>query len=208
MSAPEIHDAIPGNSDGLSGMRTYIYRLVAVAPGTYEIPAVVMIVLRSRNGSVRRVARPAVHDLGRFRRRGGCGSVTVGSRFATGREVVELPYPVDDHLWLVRCRHGTGDRRARLPEPVHVGVGRQFVLNVEVSGTQQLDTDPALPDMEGLRQLSECGNVHVDSDGERAHQRGGHLPVPLPGADGRARSRSVRSRSPPGIAPWPRSRCR
>ena len=42
VSAPEIHDAIPGNSDGLSGMRTYIYRLVAVAPGTHEIPAVVM----------------------------------------------------------------------------------------------------------------------------------------------------------------------
>lgn len=29
-----------------------------------------------------------------------------------------------------------------------VGVGRQFVLNVEVSGTQQLETDPVLPDME------------------------------------------------------------
>ncbi len=31
-----------------------------------------------------------------------------------------------------------------------VGVGRQFVLNVEVSGTQQLDSDPELPEMEGF----------------------------------------------------------
>ena len=29
-----------------------------------------------------------------------------------------------------------------------VGVGRQFVLNVEVSGTQQMEQDPVLPDME------------------------------------------------------------
>ena len=37
--------------------------------------------------------------------------------------------------------------RAFLSAP-QVGVGRQFVLNVEVSGTQQLETDPVLPDME------------------------------------------------------------
>lgn len=42
VSAPEIRDAFLGNSDGLSGMRTSIYRLVAVVPGTYEIPAVEM----------------------------------------------------------------------------------------------------------------------------------------------------------------------
>jgi len=42
VAAPEIRDAFLGNSDGLSGMRTYIYRLVAVVPGTYEIPAVEM----------------------------------------------------------------------------------------------------------------------------------------------------------------------
>ena len=42
VSAPETHDAFLGNSDGLSGMRTYIYRLVAIATGTHEIPAVVM----------------------------------------------------------------------------------------------------------------------------------------------------------------------
>ena len=29
-----------------------------------------------------------------------------------------------------------------------VGVGRQFVLNVEVTGTQQLDGQPELPDMD------------------------------------------------------------
>lgn len=37
--------------------------------------------------------------------------------------------------------------RAFLSAP-QVGVGHQFVLNVEVSGTQQLDADPVLPDME------------------------------------------------------------
>lgn len=37
--------------------------------------------------------------------------------------------------------------RAFLSAP-QVGVGRQFVLNVEVSGTQQLEQDPVLPDME------------------------------------------------------------
>lgn len=41
-SAPEIRDAFRGNSDGLSGMRTYIYRLIGVVPGTYEMPAVEM----------------------------------------------------------------------------------------------------------------------------------------------------------------------
>lgn len=42
VAAPGMRDAFLGNSDGLSGMRTYIYRLVAVVPGTYEIPAVEM----------------------------------------------------------------------------------------------------------------------------------------------------------------------
>lgn len=41
--------------------------------------------------------------------------------------------------------------------PSHVGVGRQFVLNVEVSGTQQLDTDPALPDMEDFASFLSAG---------------------------------------------------
>jgi len=31
--------------------------------------------------------------------------------------------------------------------PATVGVGRTFVLNLEVSGTQQVDSDPALPDL-------------------------------------------------------------
>ena len=39
--------------------------------------------------------------------------------------------------------------RAFLSAP-QVGVGRQFVLNVEVTGTQQVDGDPTLPDMEGF----------------------------------------------------------
>lgn len=41
--------------------------------------------------------------------------------------------------------------------PSHVGVGRQFVLNVEVSGTQQLDTDPVLPDIEGFASFLSAG---------------------------------------------------
>ena len=41
--------------------------------------------------------------------------------------------------------------------PSHVGVGRQFVLNVEISGTQQLDTDPALPDMEDFASFLSAG---------------------------------------------------
>ncbi len=39
--------------------------------------------------------------------------------------------------------------RAFLSAP-QVGVGRQFVLNVEVTGTQQVDEEPALPDMESF----------------------------------------------------------
>lgn len=42
VSNPRIRHAIRGDSDGLSGMRTYIYRLVAVAEGTREVPAVEM----------------------------------------------------------------------------------------------------------------------------------------------------------------------
>ena len=38
-----------------------------------------------------------------------------------------------------------------------VGVGRQFVLNVEVSGAQQLDTDPVLPDMEDFATFLSAG---------------------------------------------------
>lgn len=38
-----------------------------------------------------------------------------------------------------------------------VGVGRQFVLNVEVSGTQQLDADPVLPDMEDFASFLSAG---------------------------------------------------
>ena len=34
--------------------------------------------------------------------------------------------------------------------PEAVGLGRQFVLNVEVSGAQRTDADPQLPDMEGF----------------------------------------------------------
>ena len=34
--------------------------------------------------------------------------------------------------------------------PPQVGVGQQFVLNVEVTGTQQTDEQPALPDMESF----------------------------------------------------------
>ena len=46
--------------------------------------------------------------------------------------------------------------RAFLSAP-QVGVGRQFVLNVEVSGTQQLETDPVLPDMEGFAGFLSAG---------------------------------------------------
>ena len=42
--------------------------------------------------------------------------------------------------------------RAFLSAP-HVGVGSQFVLNVEVSGTQQLDADPVLPETDGFAAL-------------------------------------------------------
>ena len=38
-----------------------------------------------------------------------------------------------------------------------VGFGGQFVLNVEVSGTQQTDTDPVLPDMEEFGQYLGSG---------------------------------------------------
>lgn len=46
--------------------------------------------------------------------------------------------------------------RAFLSVP-QVGVGRQFVLNVEVSGTQQLDADPVLPDMEDFASFLSAG---------------------------------------------------
>lgn len=46
--------------------------------------------------------------------------------------------------------------RAFLSAP-QVGVGRQFVLNVEVSGTQQLDADPVLPDMEDFASFLSAG---------------------------------------------------
>ena len=39
---PRTRSAIPESSDGLSGMSTYIYRLVAVGEGTWEVPAVEM----------------------------------------------------------------------------------------------------------------------------------------------------------------------
>ena len=42
MMPPRIRNAMHQDSDGLSGVRTYIHRLVAVAEGTHEIPAVVM----------------------------------------------------------------------------------------------------------------------------------------------------------------------
>ena len=41
-SSPLIRNAMHQDSDGLSGMRTYIYRLVAAAEGTRDIPAVEM----------------------------------------------------------------------------------------------------------------------------------------------------------------------
>ena len=42
VSGPQIRTAIPASSEGLDGRRTYIYRLVARAEGSYEIPAVEM----------------------------------------------------------------------------------------------------------------------------------------------------------------------
>ena len=42
VSGPQIRTAIPASSEGLDGTRTYIYRLVARAEGSYEIPAVEM----------------------------------------------------------------------------------------------------------------------------------------------------------------------
>ena len=46
--------------------------------------------------------------------------------------------------------------RAFLSAP-QVGVGRQFVLNVEVSGTQQVEGQPALPDMEDFAAFLSSG---------------------------------------------------
>ena len=46
--------------------------------------------------------------------------------------------------------------RAFLSAP-QVGVGRQFVLNVEVTGTQQVDGEPALPDMESFASFLSSG---------------------------------------------------
>lgn len=46
--------------------------------------------------------------------------------------------------------------RAYLSAP-QVGVGRQFVLNVEVSGTQQLEQDPVLPDLEHFASFLSAG---------------------------------------------------
>lgn len=46
--------------------------------------------------------------------------------------------------------------RAFLSAP-QVGVGRQFVLNVEVSGTQQLEQDPVLPDVEDFASFLSAG---------------------------------------------------
>ncbi len=48
------------------------------------------------------------------------------------------------------------EARAFLSAP-QVGVGRQFVLNVEVTGTQQLDAEPVLPDMEGFARYLSAG---------------------------------------------------
>ncbi len=42
VAPPRMQYGLSPGRDGLSGTRTYIYRLVAVAPGTYEIPAVSM----------------------------------------------------------------------------------------------------------------------------------------------------------------------
>ncbi len=53
--------------------------------------------------------------------------------------------------------------RAFLSAP-QVGVGRQFVLSVEVSGTQQLDALPVLPDMEdfaGFLSMSTSTSVRI-----------------------------------------------
>ena len=46
--------------------------------------------------------------------------------------------------------------RAYLSAP-QVGVGRQFVLNVEVSGVQQVDADPVLPPMDDFAQYRGAG---------------------------------------------------
>ena len=64
-------------------------------------------------------------------------------------------------LWTVVGLPGTAvgqdiSARAFLSAP-QVGVGRQFVLNVEVSGTQQLDVDPVLPDMEDFASFLGAG---------------------------------------------------
>lgn len=83
--------------------------------------------------------------------------MTVGSRFATcarwagflGLWMTTLGLPV------AALAQDIG-ARAFLSAP-QVGVGRQFVLNVEVSGTQQLDADPVLPDMEGLASFLSAG---------------------------------------------------
>ncbi|MCY3677450.1 MAG: hypothetical protein F4Z29_14955 [Gemmatimonadetes bacterium] len=83
--------------------------------------------------------------------------MTGGSRFATGARwsgflglwMTALGLPV------AALAQDVG-ARAFLSAP-QVGVGRQFVLNVEVSGTQQLDADPVLPDMEDFASFLSAG---------------------------------------------------
>ena len=80
----------------------------------------------------------------------------VGSRFAT-----RWTWSSFFILWTVVGVPGGASAqeisaRAFLSAP-QVGVGRQFVLNVEVSGTQQLEQDPVLPDMEDFASFLSAG---------------------------------------------------
>ncbi len=83
--------------------------------------------------------------------------MTVGSRFVAGARwsgflglwMTTLGLPVAGLAQDIGAR-------AFLSAP-QVGVGRQFVLNVEVSGTQQLDADPVLPDMEDFASFLSAG---------------------------------------------------
>ncbi len=110
---------------------------------------------------MRRGARMGVWGCGLSRRRRSVATVTV-----LARVVAAVMWSSFLPLWLLLGSTAPGSvplasaqeigARAFLNAP-QVGVGRQFVLNVEVSGTQQLDSDPVLPPMEDFADFLGAG---------------------------------------------------
>lgn len=91
--------------------------------------------------------------------------MTVGSRFSTSAMRSRFVSIAVGHcavlvlttaMWPPSASAQEISARAFLSAP-QVGVGRQFVLNVEVSGTQQLEQDPVLPDMEDFASFLSAG---------------------------------------------------